>query len=163
MDEKSFRPGPVGALMDEHERALIELIELSETYSQEQFIRIVDTETKDDNCRSVQTILNHVMKAGYAYSNYIRDKFSKPITSEPQSIDKIENISEITSALTKMFDYMLETVEGMYGFTDKELGNHIINTRWDATIDIDMLLEHAIVHLLRHRRQLEKFNQLYFS
>ncbi|MHA2100358.1 MAG: hypothetical protein ACW99A_16905 [Candidatus Kariarchaeaceae archaeon] len=159
MQEKSFREGPVGALMDEHERALNELIELSSNFTQEQFVRIVDFETEDENCRSIQTVLNHVMKAGYAYSNYIRDKFNNLITSNP--ID-IQNISENANSQLNMFDYMLETMEDKYGFSEKDMAGHIINTRWGANLDIETLLEHAVVHLLRHRRQLEKFNQLYF-
>lgn len=162
MEEKVFRTGAIGALMDEHERALAELLELSETYSQEQFVRVVDIETKDDDCRSVQTILNHVVRAGYGYSNYIRDKFNIPKTSEPGKIQNIEDISENNTAQLKMFDYMLESVKDLYELSEKELGSHIINTRWGATIDIDMLLEHAVMHLLRHRRQLEKFNLNYF-
>jgi hypothetical protein len=30
-------------------------------------------------------------------------------------------------------------------------------TRWGVDYNIDQLFEHAIVHVLRHRRQIEKF------
>jgi hypothetical protein len=32
-----------------------------------------------------------------------------------------------------------------------------ILTRWGQVFDYDQLLEHAIVHILRHRRQIERF------
>ena len=32
-----------------------------------------------------------------------------------------------------------------------------IKTRWGQLYDVDQLFEHAIVHVLRHRRQIERF------
>jgi len=32
-----------------------------------------------------------------------------------------------------------------------------IRSRWGAVYDLEQLLEHAIVHVLRHRRQIERF------
>jgi predicted DNA binding CopG/RHH family protein len=159
MTDKKFRVGPVGALIDEHERALNELIDLSASFSQTEFLKVVDNETKDENCRSVQTILDHVMRAGYAYSNYIREALNDPVTSNPQSIT---TIAENKFSQQKMFEYMLETMEGKYNLSENDLSNIKIKTRWGANLDAESLLEHAIVHLLRHRRQLEKFKILYF-
>ena len=39
----------------------------------------------------------------------------------------------------------------------EEISGIVINSRWGAVYDAEGLLEHAIVHLLRHRRQIEKF------
>ena len=33
----------------------------------------------------------------------------------------------------------------------------VIHSGWSVTYDLEQLLEHAIVHVLRHRRQIEKF------
>ena len=35
-----------------------------------------------------------------------------------------------------------------------------IVTQWGQVFDIDQMMEHAIVHILRHRRQIEKFKIL---
>ena len=32
-----------------------------------------------------------------------------------------------------------------------------LTTRWGQMYNIEQLLEHAIVHVLRHRRQIERF------
>jgi chromosomal replication initiation ATPase DnaA len=32
-----------------------------------------------------------------------------------------------------------------------------IQVRWGQLYDIEQLMEHAIVHILRHRRQIERF------
>jgi len=41
--------------------------------------------------------------------------------------------------------------------TDEEIESIIIPSRWGVTYNLEQLLEHAIVHILRHRRQIEKF------
>jgi hypothetical protein len=41
--------------------------------------------------------------------------------------------------------------------TDEEISATVINSGWGVTYDAEQLLEHAIVHVLRHRRQIEKF------
>ena len=149
-----YREGAMGALMDEYEKALDELLQVVKPITQDQFETIVDYETKDESCRSIQTILSHVIGAGYAYSDYIRDRLGLEITSSPVDL---KQVNHITNFLQRMFEYMLETVELMSPFTDEIWMSTLIRTRWGQNYDLEQLLEHAIVHLLRHRRQLEKF------
>ncbi|HUQ34137.1 MAG TPA: hypothetical protein VM095_18595, partial [Pyrinomonadaceae bacterium] len=47
--------------------------------------------------------------------------------------------------------------EGRWEMSAEEISGIVIKTRWGAVYDAEGLLEHAIVHLLRHRRQIEKF------
>ena len=53
---KSYRKGPIRALMDEYERAGWELRRLVEQISEDDVMRIVDPQAEDDACRSVRTI-----------------------------------------------------------------------------------------------------------
>ena len=39
----------------------------------------------------------------------------------------------------------------------EEISRVVVKTRWGPVYDAEGLLEHAIVHILRHRRQLERF------
>jgi hypothetical protein len=41
--------------------------------------------------------------------------------------------------------------------TDEEIMAVSMKVRWGPTYDLEQLLEHAIVHILRHRRQIERF------
>jgi hypothetical protein len=41
--------------------------------------------------------------------------------------------------------------------TDEEITAVKMPVRWGPTYDLEQLLEHAIVHILRHRRQVERF------
>src|SRR5688500_9889274 len=102
--KKSYRQGPIGALMDEYERAAWELRRLVEQISPDDFARIVDPLTEDDACRSVQTILSHVVNAGYGYADYLSAVFSVPsdrppkkILSHPESLEQLDAVLEYTA------------------------------------------------------------------
>ncbi len=82
----NYRKGGIGAVMDEYDRAAAEFINLIQSISETDFIKIVDTETTDDDCRSVQTIVSHVTNSGFGYANYIRDWFSTPKDSPERKL-----------------------------------------------------------------------------
>ena len=69
MNQKSYRTGAIGALMDEYERAASDLINILTSISQDIFIKIYDYETKDEDCRSIKTVMHHVVDAGFRYAN----------------------------------------------------------------------------------------------
>ncbi|QKJ97809.1 MAG: hypothetical protein HND39_16855 [Ignavibacteriota bacterium] len=99
MREK-YRKGGIGAVMDEYERAAAEFKNMIENISDSNFIKIVDTETKDDDCRSVQTIVSHVTNSGFGYANYIRDWYSIPKNSpERKLLTKVEFMSRFDNIL----------------------------------------------------------------
>jgi uncharacterized damage-inducible protein DinB len=151
---KNYRKGPVGALMDEYERAGGELRHLIEQIPEDEAVRIVDPLTEDDDCRSVQTIMSHVVHAGYGYADYLRGVFSIPSARPTKGL---LSHRESLEQLDAMLRYTAQTLEGRWEMTDEEITGAVINSGWGVTYDVEQLLEHAIVHVLRHRRQIEKF------
>ena len=152
--KKDYRKGAIGALMDEYERAANEFKDLVEKIPESDFVKVVDTETKDDDCRSVQTIVSHVTNSGYGYANYIRDWFGIPKNSPER---RMLSQKDFLVEFEKMIAYNSETLEGKWEFSDKEIQKVKMMVRWGPQYDLEQLLEHAIVHILRHRRQIEKF------
>jgi hypothetical protein len=150
----NFRKGAIGALMDEYERAATEFKKLIGKISEADFIKIVDTETKDDDCRSVQTIVSHVTNSGFGYANYIRDWFSIPKDSPER---KLLSKDEFFSRFDKMIAYTSDTLESKWEYSDDDIQKVKMIVRWGPQYDLEQLLEHAVVHILRHRRQIEKF------
>src|SRR6186713_927996 len=69
---KTYRQGAIGALLDEYERAIADLLHTITDISSDELIKIVDDKTTDTRCISVQTILSHVVSSGYNYALYIR-------------------------------------------------------------------------------------------
>ena len=153
-EKKNYRKGGIGALMDEYERAAVEFINLICYISETDFVKIIDTETKDDDCRSVQTIVSHVTNSGYGYANYIRDWYSIPKNSPER---KLLSKEEFFLRFDNMISYTSETIEGKWEYSDDEIQKVKMIVRWGPQYDLEQLLEHAIVHILRHRRQIEKF------
>jgi len=140
--------------MDEYERAASELRVLIERINEDDFVRVVDAQTKDEACRSVQTIMSHVVKAGYGYADYIREQFSIASTRPQHNLlTRQESLAQLDAALL----YTAQTLEGRWEMSDAEIAGTVIKSRWGVLYDVEGLLEHAIVHLLRHRRQIEKF------
>lgn len=153
---KAYRKGAIGALMDEYERATTELKLLVEQTHDDDFIQVLDAQTKDEDCRSIQTILTHVIRAGFAYAKYIRDSFSIATT---RSVTGLLSRQEAVVGLDEMLDYSAQTLEGKWEMTDEEIEAVAIQSRWGVEYTLEQLLEHAIVHILRHRRQIERLLQ----
>jgi hypothetical protein len=152
--KKNYRKGGIGAVMDEYERAAAEFKNVIGNISESDFVKIVDTETKDEDCRSVQTIVSHVTNSGYGYANYIRDWFSIPKTSPER---KLLSKDEFLLRFEQMLAYTSETLDGKFEYSDEEVMKVKMIVRWGSQYDLEQLLEHAVVHILRHRRQIEKF------
>src|SRR5918992_6414672 len=97
---KTYRSGAIGALMDEYERAASDLRRLIEQIPEDDFVRVVDSQTKDEDCRSVQTIMSHVVRAGYGYADYIREQFSIASTRpQPNLLSHGESLEQLDAAL----------------------------------------------------------------
>lgn len=59
---KDFRTGAIGSLLDEYERAAFELKSLVENVGAADYTRVVEGES--EHCRSIEIIMNHVVRAG---------------------------------------------------------------------------------------------------
>jgi uncharacterized damage-inducible protein DinB len=148
------RQGGVGAMMDELERASGELIRTIEPLDEVTYEKIRDPKTQDANCRSIQTIMSHVVSAGYGYANYIRKALSIDIVTYTKTPLSHE---QALVKMREMLDYTAATLDGKWLMTDEEIEGVVIHTSWGPQYDLEQLLEHAIVHVLRHRRQIDRF------
>jgi len=146
-----YRPGAIGAMTDEYEKALNELKTLLGEITGDQFNAVVNSSVKED-FQSARNIVTHVVKSGYSYANYIRKRFGNTIYTNEITINSVH---EALLQLDKMFHYTVETFEDKWLLSDDELLNTIIKTSW-TTYDLEAIIEHSIVHILRHRRQIEK-------
>jgi uncharacterized damage-inducible protein DinB len=149
---EDYRKGAAGSMMDEYERAAFELKALVQNVPAADYARIIEGESK--HCHSIEVIMNHVVRSGYGYSKYIRDALSIPVL--PVEERRIPQ-AEIGREIDKMLAYTAEIFESRAETIEDELENVFFKTRWGVIYNIDQLFEHAIVHVLRHRRQIEKF------
>jgi uncharacterized damage-inducible protein DinB len=154
---KKYRnSGAVGALLDEYEKALTELHNLLYKISNKDLITIIDEKTEETDCKSIQTVLTHVVRSGYCYIIEIRKSLGEQIDFvEKRTLNSIE---EYQNELKKMFQYNEKLFEDYPNLILEETDpEKKILVRWGQQYDVEQLLEHAIVHILRHRRQIERF------
>ena len=148
---KTYRKGAIGALTDEYEKALNELKDLLRQIPDDEFKRVLNKNTELE-FQSIRNIVLHMINSGYGYANYIRKRFGNDYVVPKIEIEKTE---QGVSELEKMFEYTVETFEDKWHLKYQELMNTIIKTSW-TTYDLEAITEHAIVHILRHRLQIEK-------
>ena len=151
---KSYRQGWLGALMDEYERAAGELARVVAGISEEEYDLVRDTTTKDEECRSIRTVFFHVVSAGFGYASLLRIAWGLEKLDRPR--DAIAR-ADAPAALQDMLDATSATLEGKWNLSEDEGAALQIRSGWGVVYDVEQLLEHAIVHVLRHRRQIERF------
>ncbi|WP_339838170.1 hypothetical protein [uncultured Flavobacterium sp.] len=149
--QKKYRIGALGALTDEYEKVIIDFKKMLLSISDAQFIKVLDTNEPLD-FQSIRNITFHVVRSGYVYSNYIR-KYYKEESIAPDF--QLETVAQAIENLDLMFAYSDATFENKWHFTDDDLIKVRITTSW-TTYDLEAICEHAIVHVLRHKRQIEK-------
>jgi len=148
--------GAIGALLDEYHKSIMELVEVCQDVTTLELTTTVDTETTDPDCKSIQTILSHVIRSGYTYSVEIYNHLGNEKDYFP--IVLLDTVDAYLKELAIMFNYaetlFLQLTNAQIEENDPALK---IKVRWGQSYDIEQLMEHAIVHILRHRRQIQRF------
>jgi len=148
--------GTIKALLDEYKKAVNELIAVIKPLASKEILVIRDDKTSDENCRSIQTILTHVVYAGYGYTNFIETHLGSKKERRPKH--SFENADEYINDLNGMFDYCEDFFMEHPEIPLEEFdSSKKILTSWGQVYDIDQMMEHAIVHVLKHRRQIQRF------
>ncbi len=156
MPTKPKSQNAINAILHEYQKVVDELSNTITNVTDEQLSIILDAETGDPDCRSIQSILTHVCLAGYGYAVRIERHLGadKPYRKQLNCHTIADYQQELQAmmaynrnAFSNIFDHQIDAVE-----EDKK-----ILTSWKQRYDIEQLMEHAIVHVLRHRYQIEKF------
>lgn len=154
MTNKHNRHGASGALLDEYERAIGELIETIRNISNSELTMTSDHETIDINCTSIQTILSHVVSCGYSYAKYISSLKGVHLLI-PNKYFHL-TVTNYIQDLKAVFAFTIHVFKDVKDNELEQFDNSLkIHTTWNQIYDIEQIMEHAIVHVLRHRRQIE--------
>jgi hypothetical protein len=157
--KKEYRTGAIGALLDEYERAINDLKTVLLHVSDKDLTTIIDAETTDEDCRSIQTIMGHVVRSGYGYAIYIYRHLGEDFDFRSTVLRATSQ--EYCDDIDAAFQFNVALFEKYPNLNLEEFDNEKkVLTRWGQVFDYDQLLEHAIVHILRHRRQIERFKTM---
>ncbi len=145
--------GSVKALLQLYKTAIDELIETIKDLNEEQLTKIVDTNTKDPDCKSVQAILGHVVCSGFGYIIYMENH----IGLNKARLEKISlnDVNAYTIQLLAMHEYSEQFFLQHPTLLIEEIDNtKKINVSWGQQYDVEQLMEHAVMHVMRHRLQI---------
>jgi hypothetical protein len=147
--------GPFGALMDEYARAAAEFCRVVEAVPVERFLR--ETPGDDPDTVSIRAVCRHAVSAAHRYADYIRQARGLPFIDRFElPPDGIAAPAAVRPGLAEMLRYMETALTDWYEDpAPAEAARFVV--RWGPTYDPEMILEHGIVHLLRHRRQVERW------
>ncbi len=150
------RSGPFGALMDEYARAADDFCRVVETFDAARFAAVRPSD--NPNTVSPRAICAHVCGASYRYAYYIRKALGQDFV-ERYLMDesRVASPQLVRGLLAEGMLLTEETVEPLREMTAAEVLALSFTVRWGPRYDAEMMLEHAVCHLLRHRRQLERW------
>lgn len=112
-------------------------------------------ETADKDFPTIQKILAHVLRAGYRYAINIRrhnggNDLATDYIYHTRSEDYVGALKEMLSFTESVF----QDFPGME-LEEKDPEKKML-VSWGQRYSVEQLMEHAIVHILRHRRQIER-------
>jgi uncharacterized damage-inducible protein DinB len=146
-----FRSRAVLSLVELHERELRSFLEV--------WKRFVDSGAAmpeahgDESYESRERLAGHVLMAARGYLTRIGEWIGRPLTG----VDASQDPHEIMKRATAFADDVLAAYpRHLAEVTNEELEKQIHRTRWGDLMSVEMLLEHAVVHPMRHRIQLER-------
>ena len=108
--------------------------------------------TDDPDYASLHTLLHHIFRASRGYMTWLCEKLGLP---DP-AIEAAPQPDAVAQEADRYLEHLLERWRApLAGLTEEQL-QPIFKTRWGADLSGESMLEHAVVHPMRHRFQLEE-------
>jgi hypothetical protein len=146
-----FRSRAVRSLVELHETELRKFVETWKRFKTSR--RPMPEAHGDADYESPERLVTHVQGAARGYLTWIREVLGDPITD-------LEIVRDPAIVVPRLDAYLAETLEAwprhLAGLLDTQLSPAQHKSRWGEMFTIDQMLEHAVVHPMRHRIQLDR-------
>lgn len=146
-----FRSRAVRSLVELHEREMRSFLEV--------WRRFVAADLPmpeahgDQSYESRERLAGHVLMAARGYLTRIGEWVGRPVSD----VDGSQDPHEIVARASDFADGVLSAYRRhLAEISDQELDQQVHRTRWGELMSVEQLLEHAVVHPMRHRIQLER-------
>ena len=147
--------GSLRAILDEYARALRDLDAVVRPLSQPTFV--AHSTFSDKEYPDLRAIMGHVIGAAHVYVDYMDDAISGTDRGRRSRTYGHDTPGQAMDSAWEAFGRMVEFLGTIKAYGDDDLGKTQFVTRWNQRYDLEQMLEHAIVHILRHRRQVERW------
>jgi hypothetical protein len=137
-------------------RALVALHKLRmhlflETWQKAKKAGIILPETTDPSYKSMETLLRHSLKASRGYIIWICQKLELP---DP-GIDPLPELEHIENTAEAFLAHLLERWElPLCDVPEEHFFDRAYASNWETEYCIEAMLEHAVMHPIRHEFQL---------
>jgi uncharacterized damage-inducible protein DinB len=131
----------------------IELLRFHETWQRFRASDVALPKTDDPAYVSPDHLCGHVLRAARNYLTWIGTCVGRPVTD----VDADTDLVSIAAKGRRFVDEVLEAWRRhLAALEDSELRPATFTSRWGDPYSIEQMLEHAVVHPMRHRIQLER-------
>jgi hypothetical protein len=150
--------GGVAVFKSNAVRSCVELheIELNRFFETWQAFRVSDTPlpaSDDPSYQSIDHLGGHVFRAARGYLTWIGECVERPVGDLDADADPLS----IAAKGREFVDPVLVAWRRHLALLDDaELSPQVYKSRWGEDYNIEQMLEHAVVHPMRHRIQLER-------
>jgi uncharacterized damage-inducible protein DinB len=151
--------GALQAVLDEYKRAVGELAEVLSGFTQEQYE--ATTTLSDETFPDMRAIGEHVAGCTHVYVDYIEDAVDGTDRGRRQHNHAYDTPTATIRSIWQGFDRMAELLGRVRTYTDEDMEKIEFIARWGERYNMAQMLEHAIVHILRHRRQIERWRRTF--
>jgi uncharacterized damage-inducible protein DinB len=132
-----------------HEHYIVQLLI---TWHRAKTENITLPKTDDPDYESLDKLLNHVFRSARGYMVWMCDKLNLPdpqIEETPQPELLVKNIDRQSEHLLTKWRLPLVNVD------EEKFHSPTFKSNWGVEYSIDAMLEHAVMHLIRHEFQLQ--------
>lgn len=146
-----FRSRAVRSLVELHERELRSFLEVWHRFVASGLP--LPESHGDPDYESHERLVGHVLMAARGYMTRIGEWVGRPVTD----VDASTEPNDVAGRTATFADDVLAGYRRhMALVTTEELEPQAHRTRWGELMSVENLLEHAVVHPMRHRIQLER-------
>ena len=145
---KEYSYGGVRALVALHE---LHMRSFLETWRKAKKAGVMLPQTSDPSYKSMETLLRHPLKSSRGYITWICQKLELP---DP-GIDPVPELEHIENSADAFLKHLLERWElPLRDVPEERFFDRTYKSNWDVDYCIEGMLEHAVMHPIRHEFQL---------
>jgi hypothetical protein len=145
-----FKSNAVRSCLELHE---IELRRFADTWDRFSASGAALPDSDDPAYQSSDHLKGHVLRAARNYLTWIGECVKRPVAD-------VDPDNDLMSVAGKGRAFMEEVLAAwrrhLVALDDRELSPEVYTSRWGDPYTVEQMLEHAVVHPMRHRIQLER-------
>ena len=146
---KKYKYNGARALVLLHEKHLRSCLE---TWREAKKLNIKLPQTDDADYQSLDTLLRHILRSARGYMIWMCAKLNLP---DPE-IEKTPEADLIESNSDRYITHLLEKWSlPLAEIPEEKFNNPVFKSNWGVDYCIDAMLEHAVMHPIRHEFQLK--------